>query len=460
MLIGTSDIAGKYSFLFNDTNGMVTYVVNELINLIEHKNSEGNKQDIKSRLKISFLLHINDVIYDLVEQNYEKCKKDKYCFIELKSIDEYLNLIPKMLSARKKISNSLGKEEDHNDLVIKLSIENSDGSIGSLYISDLASVEYGLYEKGEEGIFNRYVYENFNTIANKLVKVCNPKYNNFDENNFCKSINEGISNISSKIIMCSYIVSNLYPNKNNTKCLNFISWLKNNIIEKEEKNIYNTNSNQFENYNENEVDNFDSNKKHVLNKNNFNITDCNNNDNQYIDLNYNYGEFDYSSDQNQKSNPNDSFSKNPKLFDNNNKYENNEELKDVDFDTKNKLVDHKIEKLKNQKEKLKQKLNNDGNKKTIISNDSHKENPKTKNKYNNENNGKETKKVTINSTLLNTLDQSNNEELNILKFKFDQIVQENLMLRNENIILREDVTRLTEIGSNFENNMEILKNRQ
>lgn len=452
MLIGSSDIQGKYDFLFNDTQGIVNYVINEIINLIEHKNSENNKEEIKSRLKISFLMHVNDIIYDLIEQNNEKSKKDKYCFIELKNLDDFLNLLPKILSQRKKIANSLGKEEDHNDMIIKITIDNSNGSTGSIFISDIASVEYGLYEKGEEGIFNRYVYENYNNIANKLVKVCNSKYSNFEENNFCNLISESISSTSSKIVLCSYIVSNLYPNKNNIKCLNFVSWLINNINEKSrvvdiELDSYN---NQERLINTNDYNNNDN-----KNYNSFKWQGNNEVNNQYIDLNYNYGEFDYQDNQNHilnvKNNEKSSFNENDNR---NNMKINNQNL---DFHPNDNLVDYKIEKLKDKKEKLKIKLNdNDDNLKDMKVN-------KIKNnlkKIKTDDENLSNKKTTINSTSIKTIDQSANEELNILKFKFDQVIQENLMLRNENIILREDVSRLNEIGNNYETNMEILKNRQ
>lgn len=534
ILFGASDPNGKEEVLYNSSKssnrGLMTLAVSEILNYIEYHNSESNNNQIM-RLRITTLMHINETIYDLQNDQITKPintvvpsnnnnnistnnTNTSIISIPITDFSHYLSIINSTKLHKAKITSLIHKQIDHNDTITVLEIDNFDGSVGKLYFIELASTQYGLKSDNEVTDFNRYVFENFNFIGNSLYTVNSGGRLKYEEVGlFGKSVVDAFNNVG-LICFCSYLISNLYPNNSNVSCLMFVSWLRNQISEYNRSCEGSRNNCNSDGYNYSyddkinkynvgvggkDVSSVDGNNNKA--KNNLSINNDNDGNNEY-NYNYDYTKPAYNGDnKDNKDHINSNTSLNESIVSetNNNCFKLTNLAKDSGFSTDFCKELKRLQKLKKSKDSLKQKLKekqhntdlekrieeiivnkigdntNKGNK-NAKSKSKRKNNNKSKANdfnsklqeeecYNNRNNYHEEQEPYNNKNNYNNdcCDGNNDlnfkEQFNIMKFELEHLKQDNISLRNDNIILREDLNRVNEIGANTETELDLSRKR-
>ena len=474
ILFGPSELEMKSQIFLDDNDGIIILALNDLFNFIEVNNEEEPR-----RIKVSMVCYLNDNVYDLqTNQLKPLAPKTKILEKEINSVNDFQTLSNKLLPMRKKIASSFIKSVDQTDLIFTFKCENNDGSVGIYHFIELSSVEYGVSEENESD-FNRYIYENFHHISTCLIAAESGVYLDPENlNMFCRLYLKGLDCDSSDITFCSLVIGNAYPCKNNLKTLNFSSWIRNQVCSKRKllkptENDYNhSNSQKIK-----EQQNDQKTKIKSLKKESQQINDEKNEskdfDEQSHNINQSFKQVDanesgesldrggYTSIHNNNNNFSDEFSKELKKLQKLKKSKDNlkQQIKEKNI---KQALETKVNKIVEEKLTNTEGLKNNNNTAYQIANQNYANTNYERNDQKISNNlkvHKEDKIKQVNSQHSVYNEPSLLEQNNIYKFELERFYNENVTLKNDNIILREDITRLNEINGNISNELEATRRK-
>lgn len=441
ILFGSS-LFNREEILF-DNKGIIKQSVDEFFYLISN--------NIEKRIidfSIVIYLNANDRIYDLLSDNNHDPKERN-----IANADEIIPLIKQSIDIRSKIIDKLGINTSCADMIISLRVNKYSRFYSKYDFIILASSEFGL--NSSDADFNSQVYNNFNAIGNNIYSSA-LGITQTEDSILTKNLGDSINKNSHSILFINCLISNLYPSTNNIKSLQFTNWIRNQIIENISKiSLNKINKKEMAN-SINETDQIGYNPR---------FTTIGSGSRQYNqidqDFNFNYGSY-YSpnnhkftnicpsirsSKENTYNQQSEVYNKTAnKLYSSSNTlYKDNALLyKDEEYTSEENQLDSKMDRLKKSKEEIKESLT---------------QNPKIE-------------------KLEKTVEQliKRNEELEknlnsmrepkpindskIINMENENIKQELVILRNDNIILREDVNRLCELNSSMEGDLDILRRKK
>ena len=496
--------------------GLIKSSINKILNLIKI-NKQGNdvSTDVKSKyeIKISIYQIYLNKIFDLLSNDNKKINvqinneenqvlntklvglKD----VEIRNLQDYEKIIKEVEINRKNLIRNL-KVKDINknshlivSLKIRKKIQNRIGNniidnYSANYYSqidfvELVSSEIGLSDKfqnADDLSFEYSLYENTKKVYDSIID--NISSSNFGitptkESTLTLSLKNTL-NTNSNIIFFNCVIPWEYPINNSFKALKFTTWLRNQVINKEE-NINNNENNALinNNYLYNSI-NENSNINNTLK----NINDSNENyhlpeEKLYIN-NYNNS---------QNSNVNKSF---PIINNNSINFEKDEEKEfnlNLDEETNIKLMRNRssnlmINKNMNKSYDMGQKrynntyetMNNSLQNKNYFVNTNEKlENERTIQTLEKTLKELENKKLEIESKIFedkikinDSNENKSNKNINNYQFSPKNILSPEALIMKEkqdilasdNIIMKEDINRLSELNQNLEN--EVAQNRE
>ena len=493
--------------------GLIKSSINKILNLIKI-NKQGNdvSTDVKSKyeIKISIYQIYLNKIFDLLSNDNKKINvqinneenqvlntklvglKD----VEIRNLQDYEKIIKEVEINRKNLIRNL-KVKDINknshlivSLKIRKKIQNRIGNniidnYSTNYYSqidfvELVSSEIGLSDKfqnADDLSFEYSLYENTKKVYDSIID--NISSSNFGitptkESTLTLSLKNTL-NTNSNIIFFNCVIPWEYPINNSFKALKFTTWLRNQVINKEE-NINNNENNALinNNYLYNSI-NENSNINNTLK----NINDPNEN--------YHLPEEKLYNNNSQNSNVNKSF---PIINNNSINFEKDEEKEfnlNLDEETNIKLMRNRssnlmINKNMNKSYDMGQKrynntyetMNNSLQNKNYFVNTNEKlENERTIQTLEKTLKELENKKLEIESKIFedkikinDSNENKSNKNINNYQFSPKNILSPEALIMKEkqdilasdNIIMKEDINRLSELNQNFEN--EVAQNRE
>lgn len=493
--------------------GLIKSSINKILNLIKI-NKQGNdvSTDVKSKyeIKISIYQIYLNKIFDLLSNDNKKINvqinneenqvlntklvglKD----VEIRNLQDYEKIIKEVEINRKNLIRNL-KVKDINknshlivSLKIRKKIQNRIGNniidnYSANYYSqidfvELVSSEIGLSDKfqnADDLSFEYSLYENTKKVYDSIID--NISSSNFGitptkESTLTLSLKNTL-NTNSNIIFFNCVIPWEYPINNSFKALKFTTWLRNQVINKEE-NINNNENNALinNNYLYNSI-NENSNINNTLK----NINDSNEN--------YHLPEEKLYNNNSQNSNVNKSF---PIINNNSINFEKDEEKEfnlNLDEETNIKLMRNRssnlmINKNMNKSYDMGQKrynntyetMNNSLQNKNYFVNTNEKlENERTIQTLEKTLKELENKKLEIESKIFedkikinDSNENKSNKNINNYQFSPKNILSPEALIMKEkqdilasdNIIMKEDINRLSELNQNLEN--EVAQNRE
>ena len=493
--------------------GLIKSSINKILNLIKI-NKQGNdvSTDVKSKyeIKISIYQIYLNKIFDLLSNDNKKINvqinneenqvlntklvglKD----VEIRNLQDYEKIIKEVEINRKNLIRNL-KVKDINknshlivSLKIRKKIQNRIGNniidnYSANYFSqidfvELVSSEIGLSDKfqnADDLSFEYSLYENTKKAYDSIID--NISSSNFGitptkESTLTLSLKNTL-NTNSNIIFFNCVIPWEYPINNSFKALKFTTWLRNQVINKEE-NINNNENNALinNNYLYNSI-NENSNINNTLK----NINDSNEN--------YHLPEEKLYNNNSQNSNVNKSF---PIINNNSINFEKDEEKEfnlNLDEETNIKLMRNRssnlmINKNMNKSYDMGQKrynntyetMNNSLQNKNYFVNTNEKlENERTIQTLEKTLKELENKKLEIESKIFedkikinDSNENKSNKNINNYQFSPKNILSPEALIMKEkqdilasdNIIMKEDINRLSELNQNLEN--EVAQNRE
>lgn len=496
--------------------GLIKSSINKILNLIKI-NKQGNdvSTDVKSKyeIKISvYQIYLNK-IFDLLSNDNKKINvqinneenqvlntklvglKD----VEIRNLQDYEKIIKEVEINRKNLIRNL-KVKDINknshlivSLKIRKKIQNRIGNniidnYSTNYYSqidfvELVSSEIGLSDKfqnADDLSFEYSLYENTKKVYDSIID--NISSSNFGitptkESTLTLSLKNTL-NTNSNIIFFNCVIPWEYPINNSFKALKFTTWLRNQVINKEENINHNENNALINNnylYNSiNENSNINNTMKNINDSNeNYHLPE----EKLYIN-NYNNS---------QNSNVNKSF---PIINNNSINFEKDEEKEfnlNLDEETNIKLMRNRssnlmINKNMNKSYDMGQKrynntyetMNNSLQNKNYFVNTNEKlENERTIQTLEKTLKELENKKLEIESKIFedkikinDSNENKSNKNINNYQFSPKNILSPEALIMKEkqdilasdNIIMKEDINRLSELNQNLEN--EVAQNRE
>ena len=493
--------------------GLIKSSINKILNLIKI-NKQGNdvSTDVKSKyeIKISIYQIYLNKIFDLLSNDNKKINvqinneenqvlntklvglKD----VEIRNLQDYEKIIKEVEINRKNLIRNL-KVKDINknshlivSLKIRKKIQNRIGNniidnYSTNYYSqidfvELVSSEIGLSDKfqnADDLSFEYSLYENTKKVYDSIID--NISSSNFGitptkESTLTLSLKNTL-NTNSNIIFFNCVIPWEYPINNSFKALKFTTWLRNQVINKEENINHNENNALINNnylYNSiNENSNINNTMK--------NINDSNEN--------YHLPEEKLYNNNSQNSNVNKSF---PIINNNSINFEKDEEKEfnlNLDEETNIKLMRNRssnlmINKNMNKSYDMGQKrynntyetMNNSLQNKNYFVNTNEKlENERTIQTLEKTLKELENKKLEIESKIFedkikinDSNENKSNKNINNYQFSPKNILSPEALIMKEkqdilasdNIIMKEDINRLSELNQNLEN--EVAQNRE
>lgn len=224
---------------------------------------------------------------------------------------------------------------------------------------------------------------------------------------------------------------------------------------------------------ENKDIDFSINNNHsIRNKENYNNTECNQNYDNKNNLNNSIKKITNTNESNNNNNytykkiSKDNFnnkSNNVKSIEKYVKSEENEDSEANGYGINDEVNNFRLKKLQKSRDNIKESIylkekNKDLEK--TISNLVKKELSKCNDERNIRNNDNFNNLKTMNSSYNYNNQITSIDDNKVLSFELEHLKQENITLRNDNLILREDVNRLNEIGASLENELDFSRRKK
>lgn len=425
--------AVKSSLLLHPQNGAINRSLTELTQLVNDS----------LEVYVAAYAHSNDSIFDLT--NYTGRIIVKPSEVNIKISNDLLTYLERWESNRKELEKALGLLDQQTDLIISLRLKLSDNEISRYNFIDMAGSEYGLKLENDQGLFCRDIYDNINAIGNSLFCAASDNIP-AQLSMLISSLGDSMTSRAHAISFCTTVISDLYPSINNIKALKFASWIRGQVQEIINKNI-----------------NYQMNSSH-LSRQESRLTNLKNER-----INTEPQEFRQVIQQQENSATtnniranrenaqlvNQGLTREPKRKDS------NEESCDANrpYESMTNDINLKIKKLQKSKEEVKESLSKRKDKEFIertVTELVNKELSKqSKSKLNNNDSS-----VQINTSNQHIQSPQLIDENKVLNFELEHLKQENITLRNDNIIFREDVNRLSEICSCLESELEFSRKKK
>lgn len=428
--------------LLLDNQGILVKTLEEMFHL---RSTHVEKRVID--LSVAVYLNVNDRIYDLLSEspssdhNNPKAKNISYP-------EEIGELIQKSYEMKTRVVDNLGVMAKSTDIVFSIRL-NKYSTVYSKYdFIILAASEFGLDSKDSN--FNNLIYNNFNAIGNHLYSSA-LGIDQTEDSALTKTLGDSISKNSNSILFVNCLVSNLYPNSNNIKSLQFTNWIRNQIMENRTKDI------KLQNANETAI-----NEGNLMGYNprytNGSVSKQYNYDKEH-DFNFNYGSsynpkssqsaYDYQSsllpNEYYKSKQSYAYNKTlNQLYKSCKTIPKSEEASPEHNNFEENQFDSKMAKLKKSKDEIKESLS---------------QNPKIeKLEKTVEQLIKRNEELEKNLSSIREAKPLNDSK--IVNLENENMKQELVVLRNDNLILREDVNRLCELNSTLEGDLDIVRRKK